>query len=75
MTTNFCNFLFDLEDNVTKRRYENMEMAVNLESLIPLIHSQGYTDMSRQPRRHDSNVEPAHTYKEISDQPEYELPN
>ena len=65
----------DLEADVTKRGYENMEMAVSLESLIPVTQSAGYTDMSGRTRRNDNSTEPAHTYEEILGTPEYENQN
>ena len=68
-------FSFDSETNMTARQYENIEMAVNLESLIPATRSLGYTDMSGQPLLRDNSAERAHAYEEILDQPEYEIPN
>ena len=65
----------DLGADVTKRGYENREMAVNLESLIPATQSAGYTDMSGRTRHNDNNTELAHTYEEILGTPEYENQN
>ena len=69
------NSLLYIEAGVTKRGYENMEMAVNLESLIPATRSAGYSDMGGRTRCHANSTEPVHTYEEILEQPAYENHN